>query len=258
MPASLKGSAYLADGVALAATGVVLTHEGSGLYNGLGEDVDVATTAGRDGGTIAGGLFPAYAHSTMYLVRATGFDATWAAIRALRRRCKPGRTVTLTRQMPDPEGGASNVSLTTTGRRVTDRIDWLGSDGTAAAVDIDWILTGGPWLGAAVSIASAAGTQTILGDLPARKITATLSAGAANPVVTNSTNGYTFRYVGTVPTGGVSVDLLNRKATKVSDSSDVSSALKWSKRDPFKLDPGANVITVSAGTCALSYYPAYQ
>jgi hypothetical protein len=255
--ASLKASAYLVDGVALAATGVALTHDGGGLWSGQEEAVDVATSAGLDGGTIAGGLFQPYTHSTMYLVRGSSFDDTWAKIRALRRRCKPGQTVTLTRQMPDPEGSDANIDLTTTGRRVTDRPDWLGAQ---AQIDIDWLITGGPWLGSSVTIASAAGTQTILGDLPARKITATLSAGAVNPVITNTStgNGYTFRYVGTVPTGGVTVDVLTRKATRVSDSGDVSLALKWSKRDPFKLNAGANTITVSSGTCALTYYPAYQ
>jgi hypothetical protein len=61
-----------------------------------------------------------------------------------------------------------------------------------------------------------------------------------------------------VPTGGVTVDVETRRATKVSDSSDVSSALRWAKAVPFQLDAGSNVITVSSGTCALSYYPAYQ
>jgi hypothetical protein len=255
MAASLKASAYLVDGVALAASGVDLTHDGGGLWTGQTQDIDVAEAAGFDGGTIAGGLFRPYTHSTLYLVRGATFDAVWASIRALRRRCKPGRTVTLTRQMPDPEGSDANISLTTTGRRQTDRVEWLGAQ---AQIDIDWLITGGPWLGASVTVSSIAGTVTALGDLPARKMTATLSAGAANPVVTNTTNGYTFRYVGTVPTGGVTVDVQARKATKVSDSSDVSSALKWSKRDPFRLDPGANAITVSAGTCALTYYPAYE
>jgi hypothetical protein len=235
---------------------VALTHDGAGLWSGVTEDVDVATFNGLDGGTIAGGLFRPFSHSTMYVVRAADADAVWAAIRSLRRRCKPGQTVTLTRQMPDPDGTAANTDHTATARRVADRVSWLGN--SAAGVDIDWLITGGPWLGSSVTIASAAGTQTIIGDLPARKITATLSAGAVNPVITNTTNGYTFRYVGTVPTGGVTVDVLTRKATRVSDSGDVSSALKWSKRDPFKLVPGSNAITVSAGTLALTYYPAYQ
>ena len=73
--------------------------------------------------------------------------------------------------------------------------------------------------------------------------------------MTNATNGYTFRYVGTVPSGGVVVDVVNR--TAMNGSTNVSSALKWSKDDPFQLDPGSQTLTVSAGTVSFTYYPAY-
>lgn len=256
MVASLHDSAYLVDGVDLAASGVRLTHDGAGLWTPASEDIAVSTAAGIDGGTVAGGLFVPYTHSMMYRVDASGFDAVWTALRALRRRCKPTQTVTLTRQMPDPEGSDANISLTATARRQTDRPEWLTAN--ALQVDIDWLIVGGPWLGAEESITSAAGTKSIKGDLRTRKITATLSAGAADPVITNTTNGYAFRYVGTVPSGGVEVDVLTRRATGITGSVDLSANLRWSKSDPFQLDPGDNVITVSAGTCALDYFPAYQ
>jgi hypothetical protein len=113
----------------------------------------------------------------------------------------------------------------------------------------------GPWYGASQSIA-AVGPVTIKGDSPTRKITATLSAGAVDPVVSN-TNGYSFRFVGTVPAGGVLVDVLARTATGITGSVPLSSALKWSKDDPFQLDPGAQTLAVSAGTASFTYYPAY-
>jgi hypothetical protein len=114
----------------------------------------------------------------------------------------------------------------------------------------------GPWYGASEAIA-AVGAVTIKGDSPTRKITATLSAGAVNPVVSND-NGYSFRLVDTVvPAGGVLVDVLARTATGITGSVPMSSALKWSKDDPFQLDPGAQTLAVSSGTASFTYSPAY-
>jgi len=255
MPADLKASTYLVDGVDLETTDVALTHDGNGLWVGVAEDIGVAQYAGIDGGIVGGGVVPPFTHSTMFIIRGTGFADVWSKIVALRRRCKPRRTVTLTRRMPDPDGTDANTDATTTARQQgAPRVDWAG--GSAATVDIDWLITGGPWLGASVAIA-AVGTVTIKGDLPTRAITATLSAGAVNPVITNTSNLYTFRYVGTVPTGGVLVDVRTRKATAITGSVDVSSALKWSKDAPFQLDPGSQTLTVSAGTASFTYLPAY-
>ena len=49
--------------------------------------------------------------------------------------------------------------------------------------------------------------------------------------------------------------VLARKATGT--AGDLSSALKWSKDDPFQLDPGSQTLTVSAGTASFTYLPAY-
>lgn len=260
MAADLKTSAYLVDGADLAAADCYLSHEGAGLWEGQSEEIGVATSAGMDGGTIAGGIFKPFTHSMLYVVEAADALSVWAGIRALRRRCKPGRTVTLTRRSPDPEGADGNVDLTTTGRRQgAPRVTWLGKN-TKAQVDLDWLITGGPWIGDAVTVADASGTHAIKGDLRTRKIIATLSAGAVDPVVTNTTpgNGYSFRYIGIIPAGGVEVDVMTRRATGLTGAVDLSLNLRWSKAAPFQLDPGDNVITVSSGTCALSYYPAYE
>lgn len=255
MTADLSASAYLVDGSALAATGVTLTHDGSGLWGGVTEEIGVALHPGFDGGDIGGGLVRPFTLSTMYEVDAASYDAVWAAIRALRRRCKPRRTVTLTRTMPDPDGTDANTSATTTGRRQSDRIEWLGA--TAAVVDIDWLITGGPWLGSATSIPSAAGTVSVNGDLPTRKMTLTLAAGAAR-TVTNTTNGYWFTFSTTAPTGGILVDVEARTATAITGGADYSAYLSWGKLAPFQLEPGSNVLTVSAVSASISYQPAYQ
>lgn len=256
MAADLGASTYLVDGTDLQDADTELTHDGSGLWDGLTEDIGTSAAAGVDGADVAGGVFRPFVLSTMFTVRGATREAAWAGVRALRRRCKPGRTVILTRRMPDPEGSDANIDVTTTGRRQGSRPTWLGLRGIT--VDIDWLITGGPWIGAQVSIVNAAGTQAIKGDLRTQKVTATLSAGAVNPTVANTTNGFSFTWTGTVPTGGVKVDVVQRRATKLSDSTDVSSALSWSKVAPFQLDPGDNVITVSSGTCDLDYFPAYE
>jgi hypothetical protein len=254
MPADLHASTYLVDSVDLAATGVALTHDGAGLWAGLTEDIAVSTTPGINGGLIVGGRVLPFTHSTMYLVQASTQDAVWASIRSLRRRCKPGRSVTLTRRMPDPEGGGSNMDQAATARRQTDRVSWLAP--SAAVVDIDWLLTDGPWFGSGVTIASIAGTQSILGDTVTRRMTLTLAAGAAR-TVQNTTNGYWFTFGTTVPTGGVLVDVRARTAVAITGGTDMSGYLSWGKVQPLQLDPGSNTITVTAGSASVTYQPAY-
>lgn len=253
MTADLASSAYLVDGVDLGATGVVLDHDGSGLWSGLTEDVGVDTFPGKNGGIIVGGTFKPYTHSTMYQVKANGYTAVWAAIRALRRRCKPGRTVTLTRLMPDPEGTDTNVSLTTTGRRVSDRPAWLTPN--FAKLDIDWEIVGGPWLGPSATVAGP-GDVTVKGDVPTRKMIVTLDAGAAR-TVTNTTNGFWFTFGTTVPAGGIVVDVAARTAKAVTGGADYSGYLSWGKAAPMQLEPGANTLTVSSGGASISYQPGY-
>lgn len=150
--------------------------------------------------------------------------------------------------------GAGNLDTTQTVivRGAEER--WLGGASCTLILSVETL--DGPWYGAQQSI-SAVGTVTIKGDLPTRAITATLSAGAANPVITNTTNGYTFRYVGTVPAGGVLVDIRARTATAITGGADLSSSLKWGKDDPFQLDPGSQTLTTSAGTASFTYLPAY-
>lgn len=183
-------------------------------------------------------------------VSASTLAAAEDAVAAVKAVLKVGQSQTVTRRKVT---GSGNLDTTQTAVAHAPEERWSGP---TCRLILSVETLDGPWYGSSQSI-GAAGTVTVVGEASTRAITATLAAGAANPVVTNTTNGYTFRYVGTVPTGGVTVDVRARKATKVSDSSDVSSALKWSKDAPFQLDPGSQTITVSAGTVSFTYLPAY-
>lgn len=255
MAADLSASKYLADGTDLAVSGVELTHDGAGLWSGLAETVGISTAPGIAGGVIDGGVFQPFTLPTMYTVRGATVEAVWAAIVALRRRCKPGLTVTLTRNMPDPEGTAANVDHVTTARRQGDRITWLAK--RAAVVDIDWLIADDPWHGAALAVASAAGTYSVAGDLATHRMTFTLAAGAAR-MITNTTNGHWFTFGTTVPAGGVLIDVEARTAIGITGSVDMSAYLSWGKTYPMRLNAGSNTLTVSAGTASISYQPAYQ
>lgn len=256
MTSLLDSTTVKVDGTDLTTTGIQVTWEG-GLFDAIEDVFDTISYPGLDDSDTTAGFGRPKPWTVRVRVTGTDLDDAWAKIHAHRRRTKPGRKVQLTRYMPGGEDG-SLTTLLAYGRRLGDTIAWNDRNESQAVVGTDFTLLTFWYPSAATTISSAAGTQTISGDRPTRKMTATLSAAASSPVVTNSTNGFSFRYVGTVPTGGVTVDIEARRATKVSDSSDVSSALKWAKAAPFQLDPGSNVITVSAGTCALSYYPAYQ
>lgn len=257
MTTYLDSTTVKVDGTDLAASGVAVTWEGS-LLDAIDDTFDTITYPGVDASDTSSGFVTPRIWTVRCRVRGSDLDDTWTKIRGLRRRTKPGRQVELTRQML---GGETNtiVSLLAPGRRVGDALGWDEADGgLEAVIGIDFQLLGLWHPAAATTIASAAGTQSIAGDVRTHRIVATLSAAAVNPVVANATTGYAFRYVGTVPAGGVAVDVVARTARRLSDDGDVSAALRWSKAAPFRLDPGANVITVSSGTCALDYYPAYQ
>lgn len=170
-----------------------------------------------------------------------------AAVKALLRR---GVQQTVTRRKVT---GTGNLDATQTVivRTVEER--WLG--GAACTLLFGAELCDGVWYGSSVNIASAAGTQSIAGEEPTRRMTITLATGAAR-TVTNTTNGYAFTYSNSVPTGGVVVDVEARTAEKVTGG-DVSSNLSWSKVHPFQLEAGSNTITLNAGTASIDYQPAY-
>lgn len=173
------------------------------------------------------------------------------AVADVKALLKQNQAQTITRRKVT---GTGNLDTTQTGITRTAAERWHGKSGCTLLISVE--LLDGVWLGASEAIA-AVGAVTVKGDAPTVAITATLSAGAVDPIVGNSDNGYTFRYVGTVPAGGVLVDVRNRTATAITGSVDVSSSLRWSKADPFQLDPGGQTLTTTAGTVSFTYLPAY-
>ncbi len=172
--------------------------------------------------------------------------------RNLRLICRPDRLSALTRRMSFDSG---NETHTANGKLLSITPNHYGPEVMSCLVE--FTILDGCWFGTLESVnAGASITPTIKGDVRTHHVSLVLSEGAVNPVVSNA-NGYTVSYVGTVPTGGVSVDCFNRRATRISDSVDVSSNLRWTKGQAMRLDPGGNTITTSSGTVSLTYYPAY-
>jgi hypothetical protein len=222
----------------------------SDFWTGADVRGDLATYAGTSGATVIRRPIDTKVRSGQATVIAATLAATEDRVNALKAVLRPGRSQTVTRRKVTGSGNLDTAQTAIVRPAIEER--WLSDTACTLIFAVETL--DGPWYGSSVSIA-AAGTVTVTGDSSTRAITATLSAGAANPVVTNTTNGYTFRYVGTVPSGGVVVDV--RARTAMNGSTNVSSALKWSKDAPFQLDPGSQTITVSAGTVSFTYLPAY-
>lgn len=173
-------------------------------------------------------------------------ESLMTAVDELREACRPDRLVTLTRQ------GAAFTHTTfakflniTPGRPLKTIMSCL----------VEWTLLD-LWHSTPVT-GLAAGTHSIQGSTRTTRIWVTLSAGAVNPQVTNTTNGFWFKYNGTVPTGGVRVDIEAKTARRLSNNADVSSALQWGKTHLMRLESESQVLTTTSGTISLDYAPAY-
>lgn len=172
--------------------------------------------------------------------------------RALRRACKPRRLITLTRRM---ELTAGNEDHTAAAKLEHISVDRMGP--TLLRAVLEFKVKAGCFYGASTNIPALSGATTILGDARTEKMTITLAAGGSVVEVSNSTNGYEVTYTGTVPAGGVVIDVEARTATGITGSVDLSRYLVWNKRAPFRLEPGSNTLTDDGGTATIDYQPAY-
>lgn len=246
----------LVDGVDLRTLGCI-TVPYEAPYVSANERGELASYAGVDGVRNFDLPLGAGLYSVRMVINQPKIDGTWKDLndqfRALRLACKPGRQITLGRRMEFSLGQEEHSASA----RLIDIVP-TRPDPAVMQLLVEFALLDGCFFGPQESIAAfSSSSPTVKGDYRTLRVTATLSAGASSPIILNSTNGYSFAYSGVVPTGGVSIDLLNRRVTKVSDSSDLSANLRWGKVHPFRLEPGLNTITSSSGTVALSYYPAY-
>jgi hypothetical protein len=254
MTTLLDSATVKVDGTDLAATGVQVLWEGS-LFDAIDDVFDTISYSGSNESDVTSGYAQPKTWTVRCRVTGTDLDDAWAKIHALRRRTKPGRKVQLTRYMPGGEDG-SLTALLAYARRLGDTIAWNERNDQQAVVGTDFTVLGFWYPGSATNIASAAGTQSIGGDLPTYRMTFTLAAGAARTVA-NATNGHSFTFSTTVPTGGVLIDVEARTATAITGGADLSAYLSWTKLFPMRLDPGSNVLTVSAVSASIDYKPAY-
>lgn len=212
---------------------------------------DLSTSPGVDGAEGAPRPWASKVCSGQVTVADDTLAAAEDAVAALKAVLRMGLSQTVTRRKVT---GAGNLDATQTAIVRTTAERWIGDAACTLLLGVE--LLDGLWYGAEVAVASAAGVQDIEGDLPTRRMTLTLAAGAAR-TVTNTTNGYWFTFSAAVPTGGVVIDVEARTAKAVTGGADYSRYLSWGKSHPFQLDAGANTITVSSGTASIDYQPAY-
>jgi hypothetical protein len=178
----------------------------------------------------------------------TGFND---AHRALKRMCKVGRQVTLSRRLSYTTG---NETHTAAGRYLSGLAPTLFTPALGKVL-LSFSILDGKWHGPAVTIG--AGTSSITGDVRTRRMLVTVSAGTS-PVVTNTTNGSTFTISGSTSTPVVvDVEALSASASGV----DCSGRLSWNTGSfdyPLQLEPGSNTLTISSGTLSVAYQPAYE
>lgn len=174
-----------------------------------------------------------------------------SSLRALLRLFQRDTTLSIQRQVPYSTGTETHETTISVG---ASQVSWLSAK--VANVVIPCTFHDGCWYDLnSVSATGLSGTGSVAvsGDLRSERITLTLAAGAAR-TISNDTNGWQLTYSQTVTTPVV-VDV--QAGTATAGGVDVSQYLSWVKRLPFRLDPGTQQITVSAGTADLTYYPAY-
>lgn len=180
------------------------------------------------------------------------------SLRALVRMVRPGRTVTVTRQRTFA-GGTENHTATC---RYVSGLSPTTVGPLNSRVAVVMKVLGGVWDGSTVTLGTfgsgTTSTAAVLGDTRTRKIYLNVSGATGTITVKNNTNGYSFSIT---PPSTAAVDIDVASMTAFHGSTDLSSALSWTRQQVFQLDEGVNSLTVSGGTgtpsVIVSYKPAY-
>lgn len=233
-------------------------------YQGNNEAGDVVTYPGIDGGSSSSDPpYPPKVLSVPLTIANDGCDygddaqlmahanARWRAVVAA---CLPGRNVELTRRMTLPAAVLLDppVALDT-----TSLARYVGIITSRPTLDVwravvEFMLLDGVWYGPEADVfALAAGTDTLTmeGDTRTHRMTITFNSGAS-PVLTNLTNGSSVTYAGTP--AGATIDVSTMQVTGGD-----ASLFSWTRRLPFRLEPGPNLLSLSSGSVVITPTPAY-
>lgn len=178
-----------------------------------------------------------------------GATSRWLAMLAA---CRPGYDVTLTRRLilPPLIDGDPLRTEDHTARARFNQAPLLRPFTDLNRAVVEFILLDGLWYGPEVTD-DAPGTVT----LPAYAVRThrmTITLHGTDPVLTNTTTGSVLSYSGSAGTG-VTIDVEDARVIAGS-----VAKFSWNQRLPFRLAPGANVLTCSAGATAdITYSPAY-
>lgn len=238
---------FLVNGTDLEVAGVRFMEVIEGAHDTPLSRGDLPVYPGRDGARDVDQPFEASILSLGLVVNGGTRQGFNDAYRTLRRLVKPGKTVTLTRNLSYTTGAESHTAAAKFAGLTPAQI----APGVFRMV-LKFLILDGVWYGPAETIG--AGTVTVKGDVRTQRMTITLPGGVAGPTVTNSTNGYAFTFSGTLATP---TDIDNETAQAIRGGIDVSDALTWTKTLPFRLEAGSNTITITSGTVSIEYRPAY-
>lgn len=232
-------------------------------YQGNAPAGDGVTYIGMDGGEVGDATYPPTVVPVLVALHAPAEDC-WTdpqdelamaqanqRWRAMLAACRPGYDVILTRRMTMPPLVDGDPLLT---EDHTARARYIQSPLARPFVDlnravVEFLNLDGLWYGEEVTD-DAPGTLTVAGDVRTHRMTITLHG--TDVVLTNVTTGSVLSYAGSTGTG-VTIEVETARMVTGSVAN-----VGWNQRLPFRLTPGENILTCSAGdTADITYQPAY-
>lgn len=213
---------------------------------------DLPTFPGVDGETNADQPFGSFVFPQHLILSNASVAAANDEFRTLKRLCKPGATVTLTKRTTF---GSGDEDVTATAK--LHDIQRSRINPVVVRCVVEWSILSGVWYAtstSSVSLVNGANTPTITGEVRTKNMTVTLTGGTT-PSLVNSTTGHALTFTGSMGSP-VTINVLNGTATQ--SATDVSDFLTHTQVLPFALAPGSNSITLSGGgSASITYTPAY-